>query len=325
MAKRGKKKLIVQLPAKVRRKISTSKKLHRIIYGGRSKGATWSIARIILLKCMQYPHYVLCVRQTKDSIEKSVYRTLKITIERLKLGGFFDVQRTRILGRNGSEIVFAGLDTQTQDSIKSLESATICWVSEAQSLKKDAIDILIPTIRGTPEKLPVYYWDFNPGDAFDPAYFMFILNKRRDTELCFMTYRDNPWLPVTQLSNIREAYRLDRTNADHVWGGKLKPQGTDIWFNLEVVTASMNRKVDYFSDDPIVIGADIARRGGDKIIFYKRKGFQVIDEFKGRYLRTPDTVRELIKFTGEKDAIINIDHGNIGAAVADYVEDEDLI
>lgn len=320
------KKLKVQLPAKVRRLIFPSKKLHRVIYGGRSKGASWSIARIILLLCMQQKHYVACVRQVHRSIEKSVYRVLCITIERLNLGGFFRVTSTKIFGKNGSEIFFEGLNNQTQDSIKSLEGATICWVAEAQAISKEGIDILIPTIRGTPEVPPVYFWDLNPVDAYDPAYFMFIVNRRRDTQLCFMSYKDNPWLSNEQLSNIREDYKRDRNMADHIWGGKLRPFNTSLcYFTIHLVLKSMNRNIQYDPGKTIIIGADIAHQGGDSIIFYKCRGPTITEAFEEKYLQFQEILEALEKFANpmyKNDTIINIDNGHGGAMVADAMEDK---
>ena len=47
---------------------------------------------------------------------------------------------------NGRKMVFTGLETINEESIKSSEGFNYAWVEEAQYLRESSLDKLIPTI-----------------------------------------------------------------------------------------------------------------------------------------------------------------------------------
>lgn len=53
---------------------------HRLIGGGRGKGASWAINRILLLEAMSKPLFIVCVREVQQSIKHSVQKLLVDTI-----------------------------------------------------------------------------------------------------------------------------------------------------------------------------------------------------------------------------------------------------
>ena len=79
-----------------------------IFYGGRGSGKSFSIARALVLRAYQSPVRVLCCREIQKSISDSVIQMLADQIEMLGLQNFFDVQKTQIIGQNGSRFTFAG-------------------------------------------------------------------------------------------------------------------------------------------------------------------------------------------------------------------------
>ena len=120
---------------------------HRIVYGGRGKGASWSIARILLTEGMGEELFIVCVREVQKSIELSVQKLLVDTIKHFGWQWFYKVTKNKIVGNNGTTFVFSGLHEHNSDSIKSLEGADRCWVAESQSISRTSIGILRPTIR----------------------------------------------------------------------------------------------------------------------------------------------------------------------------------
>src|SRR6185312_6272969 len=113
------------------------------IRGGRGKGASWGIARALLILAGMKPLRVLCARETQKSIQDSVHALLGDQVKALGLQDAYDVQQSTILGRNGSEFIFAGL-RHNVNNIKSVEGCDIVWVEEAQSVSKNSWDTLIP-------------------------------------------------------------------------------------------------------------------------------------------------------------------------------------
>ena len=179
----------VQIIKKVQDTLIKSDKRHRIIYGGRGKGASWSIARILLLEGMREPLFVACVREVQKTIKYSVKKLLDDTIELLGWDWFYTSGATEIIGINNTKFVFFGMQEYNADNVKSLEGANRCWIAEAQSFSRNSINILRPTIR---KDGSVLWWDFNPRYETDPVYIDYILHKDENAELLELNWRDNP-------------------------------------------------------------------------------------------------------------------------------------
>ena len=82
---------------------------YKVVYGGRGSGKRYSIAMLLVLAAYQQPLRILCAREIQKSITDSVHQLLVETIDRLGLLVHFEVQKTQILGRNGSRFLFEGL------------------------------------------------------------------------------------------------------------------------------------------------------------------------------------------------------------------------
>ena len=93
-------------------------------------------------------HRILCTREFQNSINESVYHTLKEQIINIGfLESNFEVQKNTIVSLTGSEFIFKGL-RHNVDSIKSMEGITRVWVAEGrQSTTRLHWDKLIPTIQ----------------------------------------------------------------------------------------------------------------------------------------------------------------------------------
>src|SRR6185312_16011620 len=110
---------------------------YKVPYGGRGGAKSWGIARALLILGAQKPLRVLCTREIQKSIADSVHKLLDDQIQALGLGGFYTVTKTGIVGRNGTEFLFAGL-RHNISNIKSFEAVDIVWVEEAQSVSKQS-------------------------------------------------------------------------------------------------------------------------------------------------------------------------------------------
>ena len=180
----------VEIVGKVKDELVDCDKRHRLIVGGRAKGASWSIARNLLLEGMLNPLFIVCVREVQKTIANSVKKLLEETIAMFHWEFFYDTMLNEIRGINGTKFIFHGLREYNADNIKSLEGADRCWVAEAQTISRRSISILRPTIR---KEGSVVWWDFNPRYETDPVWIDYIINKDPNAQVCMLNWRDNPW------------------------------------------------------------------------------------------------------------------------------------
>jgi len=192
-------------------------KRYKVVYGGRGSGKSFSIAQLLVLRAFKEPTRILCAREIQRSISDSVLQLLNDTIQRLKLTDFFDVQKSQIIGKNGSRFLFLGLSNNIT-KVKSYEGLDICWVEEAESVSYTSWETLIPTVRKKGSEIWV---SFNPNDEMDDTYQRFVVNPPPEAYVKKVNYNQNPWFPE-ELE--KERLYLKNKNEDlynHVWEGEV--------------------------------------------------------------------------------------------------------
>lgn len=313
---------MVEIPEKIQTTlIDNCTKRHRLIVGGRGKGASWSIARILLLDGMREDLFIACVREVQKTIKHSVKKLLDDTIKMYGWQWFYNSTDTEIRGLNGTLFVFFGLHDYNADNIKSLEGADRCWVAESQAIARRSINVLRPTIR---KDNAVFWWDFNPRYETDPVYVDYILHDDQYAEVLHISWKDNPWFNKALQQEKDSDYARDEVEARHIWEGELRNAGDRFVCPSTLVDPAMNYKMEVM-EGPIVVGADIAHQGGDEITFYKRIGLRTIGTYFARNQDSIKTTADLKLFMGDKSVILNIDNGSLGMAIADNMEDAGYI
>jgi len=192
-------------------------KRYKCVFGGRGSGKSFSIAQLLVLKAFKEPTRILCAREIQRSISDSVLQLLGDTVTRLGLNDFFDVQKSQIIGRNGSRFLFLGLSNNIS-KVKSYEGLDVCWVEEAESVSYTSWETLIPTVRKKGSEIWV---SFNPNDEMDDTYQRFVVNPPPDAYVKKVNYNQNPWFPE-ELE--KERLYLKGKNEDlynHVWEGEV--------------------------------------------------------------------------------------------------------
>lgn len=189
---------------------------YKIAYGGRGGAKSWGFARALLILGIQQPLRILCARETMESIQQSVHQVLRDQIGQLGLGQFYDVQKSSIIGSNGTLFTFAGLSHNVAN-IKSLESYDIVWVEEAQTVSKESWETLIPTIRKDGSEVWV---SFNPKISTDDTYKRFVLTPRPDAKLVKIGWQDNPWFPEVLQVEMEHLRATDHSAYLHVYEGE---------------------------------------------------------------------------------------------------------
>ena len=201
--------------AKVYKPLWVNPKRRNYIYGGRGSGKSHDVAEYCLFRARQDKIKVLCTRELQNSIADSVYSLLKNKIVDMHLDYFFTVYKDRIVGNNGSEFIFKGIHNNVSE-IKSMENISIAWLEESQSLSRESIDVIVPTIRA-PGSILIF--TFHPYKDNDPIY-MEMKNATEDDLVIKANYSDNPWFPEELRLEMERDKKNDYQKYLWVWEGE---------------------------------------------------------------------------------------------------------
>ncbi len=296
-------------------------KRYKVLWGGRGAGRSWGVARALLLLGTQRAIRVLCCRELQKSISESVHAVLSDQIEKLGLEGFYTIEKAKIYGKNGTSFSFEGIKNNTT-AIKSYEGIDYCWVEEANKVSKASWNILTPTIRKEtpsnwreigmekPEFKAEIWITFNPELETDYTYTRFVKDPKlkpvqhagsdglpwvsmesADTVAVKMTYRDNPWFPVTIKADMEREKELDYDNYLNVWEGHTILQLEGAVFKHQLQKAREQGRicqVPYEPEVPVDTFWDLGQRDYTAIWFGQYVGmqFRVLSFFEGQ--GTPD-------------------------------------
>lgn len=222
-------------------------KRYKILHGGRGSGKSWSVARALVALGATKPLRILCARETQRSIQESVHRLLKDQIDLLGLSGVYEVQESKIIGKNGTEFTFAGVRQQGVVNMKSYEGTDICWVEEAQVVTKKSWDVLIPTIRKPNSEIWV---TFNPELDTDETFVRFVTHPPEDAWVCEVNYNDNPWFPPELDKERRQWLERDPTGYLTTWEGKCRPAVDGAIYASEIEAVQREGRVRNVPYDP---------------------------------------------------------------------------
>jgi len=222
---------------------------YKIAYGGRGGAKSWGFARALLIMAAQNKLRILCTREVQKSIKDSVHKLLSDQIQLMGLGGYFDILETQIRGRNGSEFAFAGLATNTVESIKSFEGCDIVWVEEAQYVKKRSWDILIPTIRKDNSEIWI---SFNPDLETDDTFERFITHTPPSAVVSFISYKDNPWFTDVMEQERLHCQATDPDNYLNIWEGNCRPAAEGAIYYREIAAMEQEGRICAVPYDPML-------------------------------------------------------------------------
>ena len=214
-------------------------KRYKVFFGGRGGGKSVSIACALLIQGAASKHKILCAREIQKSIQDSVHSLLKEQIEELGLSGFYEVQKSTILGKNGTEFLFAGLRSNIAN-IKSIPNITRAWIEEAQSASADNIKTLALTVRAPDSEV---WLSFNPDLEDDTVYQEYVVSPPDDSIVVKINYDDNPFFPEVLRKEMESDKRRDYEKYLNVWEGQCKKAVDGAIFADEIVKASEDQRI----------------------------------------------------------------------------------
>lgn len=306
-------------------------KTHNIFEGGRGGGKTRTVGSLVVEVMRKAPLNVICGREIQKSLKESSFAVLVKEIERDGYSQEFQIRESdsTIVSAAGGRAVFTGLQQHTVDSIKSYEGYHWAWIEEAQSVSKNSLDVLIPTLRtdgwfavdigGVKFKFPLrmFLYTMNPYTWDDPINLV-LPESREDTRRIKINYSDNPWFPDA-LEKERLEAKAVMTPDEYlrIWEGIPYDNAEDAVLSRAQVQAAMER--DASRDGGMVVGADIARFGADRTVFVKRIGMQVVEVKAMNGKDTQEVARQLKDFA--QGGRIVVDDTGVGGGVTDKLRD----
>lgn len=285
---------------------------------------TETVSRALLILASRKKLRIACFRELQNSIEESVYQTLKNCIYDLGLEDEFDIQAKTIISlRTGSEFIFKGLRYNI-DSIKSLARIDIAWVEEAANVSKTSWDKLEPTIRGKHESDPSgmggpfglgpeIIVTFNPELDTDETYIRFVSRREelypdyvidektgKQLRYCITvktSYQDNKWLPQDlrlkmQIAKNAAEKTGNHTDFLHVWEGNTKQVLEGAIYVDEIKKVMLEERrghVPYNPAKPVFTFWDLGHSNHTSIWFIQHAGveYNVINFYQNRLQKIP--------------------------------------
>jgi phage terminase large subunit len=317
------------------------------MWGGRGGAKTTAMADFLAIQGRSERKTYLCTREVQNSLAESVYGAIKDSIERIGIPGYYLTENS-IDAQYGCHMVFAGLGYKNGQHVKSTTNIGRAWTEEAQQISTKSLEVLTPTVRAKRSKL---YYTFNRTLQQDAIFGFFqSFRTQKESLKCVLpdgqvlrwklhrgdgaigieiNYDGNQFFPESLEQDRLRDYRAAEDSGDwshynHVWRGMPQASGEAAILTVRQVIEATRRSAD---DEGIVeVGADIARGGRDRVVFYKRRGLRVIDSreyrnnSKAEKMRITETAERLMAFAG-KDARIKVDDTGLGGGVTDILED----
>jgi phage terminase large subunit len=270
---------------------------YKAAHGGRGGGKSHYKAEAIVLRCFARRTRVVCIREVQNSIRDSVRQLLMDKIQKFGLGKFFEVTANEIRGRNGSLIVFRGMQAYNAENIKSLEDFDIAWVEEAQTLSEKSLRLLRPTIRKEGSEI---WFTWNPRYETDPVDEFFRgSHPPANAIIVDCSIDDNPWATSVLFDERDADYAKDKEMAQHVWGGDYEIVSAGAYYARLIAHAEAEGRIGHFPHNPKIpvrTAWDIGVDDYTAIWFIQDDGIfhTVIDYYEVSGLGAQDIVRQAL-------------------------------
>jgi phage terminase large subunit len=170
--------------------------------GGSRSSKTYSLCQMMIVYCLTTPgKMVSIIRKTFPTLRSTVMRDFFEVMRDLDLYEVSSHHKTENIYNfpNGSQVEFFGADNEQKLRGRKRD---ILWLNEANELNFEEFTQL--NMR-TSDKL---IFDFNPSENF---HWLYDLISRPEATLIHSTYKDNPFLPDSQVKEIENLIQYDES------------------------------------------------------------------------------------------------------------------
>lgn len=178
-----------------------------VLKGGGGSGKSIFAGQKIIERCAAEPkHKILVVRKVKDTLAGSCFEQLCAQVQDMYPEAVAKIVKSpmEIRFRNGSRIVFAGLDDV--EKLKSIYHITSIWIEEATEILEGDYDQLRIRLRDACPYYKQIILTFNPVSVTHWIKRRFFDREDPDVMVSESTYLDNPFLPE-EARKVLEGFR----------------------------------------------------------------------------------------------------------------------
>lgn len=285
---------------------------YKICQSGRGSSKSVSIATALLWYASRCKMKILCVREYMNSIAESSMAQLIQVIEWSDTVDSWYITKAEIVHKiTGSRFIFRGVKSSPA-SIKSFPDLDIIWIEEAESISKESLDIILPTLRKEGSQLFV---SGNNKSRLNAISQYFIVNEPpKGTVVITNSYLDNPFCSKDFIEQAEHMKSTNKPLYDYVYGGQYLDMSKLVLVNNVKTYDTMPLRR---PDDIVVIGCDIARNG-DKTVIAVRIGRVVLPLLKYENMDLDKLIMELqgliYKYSPN---LVNVDSTGFGSFVPD--------
>jgi phage terminase large subunit len=165
-----------------------------VLLGGAGSGKSYFATQKLIIRAMQTKHRFLVLRKVERTIRESVFKLFTSVLLEENLSDMVSINKTdkTIRFKNGSEIIFAGLDDP--EKIKSIAGITGMWLEEATEFSEADFDQLDLRLRGLGNDYKQIILAFNPIDHRHWLKRRFFDNNLPNAKTNKTTYLDNAFI-----------------------------------------------------------------------------------------------------------------------------------
>ena len=184
-----------------------------LLEGGRGSAKSQSVGRLLLVLGEQTTLRIVCGREIQANIEESVYTLLCDLVKEHNLN--YRIRANKLIHRvTGTTFIFKGFRDQGKVNIKGLEGVDILWIDESQTITRQTLNIIIPTIRTENAKV---FFTMNRYLKDDPVFVEF--STRKDCLHIHIDYFENEHCPEALKHEAMELKNKNLEEYKHVWLG----------------------------------------------------------------------------------------------------------
>lgn len=289
---------------------------YKALYGGRASSKSHDAAGIAVYLAANFTLKFLCARQFQNRISESVYTLIKDKIENSEYKGEFKFTLNSIIHKKTkSEFLFYGI-ARNLSEIKSTEGVDILWLEEAHYLTAEQWAVIEPTIRKEGSEIWLIW---NPDEITDFIYQNFVVNPPANCISRLINWTENPYLSSTMIEVIREHYKRDPEEAEHIYSGIPKTGGDKSVINLKYILAAVDAhiKLGFEPTGKRRMGYDVADDGDDTNAWAYVHGNVLLelDEWKGFEDKLLESCSKVYSDARERGACVTFDSIGVGAGV----------
>ena len=265
--------------------VFTKPKRVKIIVGGRGSTKSTGVADYVAAKVSNGELWC-CARESLNSIEESVHRTILDEIDRLGIQGFEDTKTSIKHPSSGGRIFHRGLSRNITSLKSTLSGIKGLWIEEGEDISHNTLRVLTASVRlnakdsqrmisGEDVQMPEIIITMNRGSRMGAVAQKWLARAEPELKRCGyyeddivmvvqMNWTDMPheWFLASGLEEERldDYDKMSRAEYDHKWGGDYmdEVEGSIIkaeWFDAIVDAHKIERLKDVFKPQGAIVSA----------------------------------------------------------------------